>query len=288
MIRSMTGYAREEHQAEWGRLTFELRSVNHRYLDVSFRLPEEFRALENELRQQASQCLGRGKLEVQLRCQLLGSGGGRIELDVERLRQLRDAINQVEATLGTAAAPDPVRVLGWPGVACVQPPDLGPMHAAARETFARALTALQVTRAAEGERLADFIRERLAALHASSERVRDRYPQVRDAWLDKLRERCAELGVEVDPGRLEQEAVLVAQRLDVEEELSRLAGHIDEVRQVLEREEPVGRRLDFLMQELNREANTLGSKSQDGDMTRETVEMKVLIEQMREQVQNIE
>ena len=133
-----------------------------------------------------------------------------------------------------------------------------------------------------------FITERLNAVGEAVERVRKRYPEVRDGWLDKLRARCAELGVEVEAGRLEQEAVMAAQRLDVEEELSRLDGHLKEVRQAMKRKEPVGRRLDFLMQELNREANTLGSKSQDGEMTREAVELKVLIEQMREQVQNIE
>lgn len=288
MIRSMTGYAREEVQAEWGRLIIELRSVNHRYLDLTLRLPEEFRGLENAFRKRATESLGRGKVEVQLRYQLMGSAAGEIRIDAERLQQMHAAIATVETTLGTSASPDPVRVLSWPGVVSQDPPDMAPLIAAAGELFGKTLDAMQANRAAEGQRLAEFITERLNAVGEAVERVRKRYPEVRDGWLDKLRARCAELGVEVEAGRLEQEAVMAAQRLDVEEELSRLDGHLKEVRQAMKRKEPVGRRLDFLMQELNREANTLSSKAVVADSTQAAVELKVLIEQMREQIQNIE
>ncbi|MGH8541905.1 MAG: YicC/YloC family endoribonuclease [Stenotrophobium sp.] len=288
MIRSMTGYARVETQAPWGRISWELRSVNHRYLDLQLKLPEEFRALENEWRTQASGHISRGKVEAGLRYVREGAAAETLDLNLERLHQLRVAMDKVSFELGASSTPDPLRVIGFPGILRQDQADFAPLIAEAKKLFERALKDFTQTRGREGERLEQFLRERCDAVDALVKKVRERYPQVREQWVAKLRARCAELGVEVEAQRLAQEVALAAQRLDVEEEMARLASHIQEVKQTLERGESVGRRLDFLMQELNREANTLSSKSQDAEMTRCGVEMKVIIEQMREQVQNIE
>ena len=288
MIHSMTGYARVETTAAWGRLVWELRSVNHRYLDVQFKLPDEFRVLEAELRQTAAAKLSRGKVECGLRYVREGASSERIELDIARLAELRTALDTVTVELGATSVPEPMRVLSFPGVVRDERADFTPLLAEARRLFDAALADFGATRSREGERLGQFIHERCVLIGTLVQQVRERHPLVRDQWLARLRTRCAELGVEVEPARLAQELALTAQRLDVEEEMSRLLSHLDEVRQALARGESVGRRLDFLMQELNREANTLSSKSQDAEMTRCAVEMKVAIEQIREQVQNIE
>lgn len=289
MIRSMTGYARAEQQNPSGRLSWELRSVNHRYLELQFKLPEEFRSMENDLRQLATQRIGRGKVEAGLRYSRDNGVAGGLQIDAERLGAVLAAVEKITGQLRTSTAPDPIQVLAWPGVVRTDiAPDLVVPIADAMLLFQAALDDFTATRSREGERTKLYLIERLDAMVVLVERVKLRAPQVRDAWLDRLRAKIAELGVDVDPARLAQEAALAAQRLDVDEELSRLGSHFTEVRDTLVREEAVGRRLDFLMQELNREANTLSSKSQDAEMTRCAVEMKVIIEQMREQVQNIE
>jgi uncharacterized protein (TIGR00255 family) len=287
MIRSMTGFAIGDAEGSWGRISWELRSVNHRYLDVQFRLPEDFRVIEAELRQLAGATLSRGKVEAQLRYTLAG-GVQALEVDETRIDQIKSAIDVIERAWGSLNTPDPMRVLAFNGVLRQQDIDFTPFLEAARSSFTEVVKALDDSRAREGERLQEIIADRCDALATQVTAVRARYPQVRGAWMERLRQRCLELDVEVDSSRLEQELALVGQRLDVDEEMSRLEGHIEEVRSVLGRREAVGRRLDFLMQELNREANTLSSKSQDAEMTRCSVEMKVIIEQMREQVQNIE
>ena len=288
MIRSMTGYARTETQSSWGRISWEMRSVNHRYLDLQFKMPEEFRSIENELRVQASAKISRGKVEAGLRYVRDGVAADALDLNIERLQQLKEAMDKVAFELGATTAPDPIRVIAFPGVMRQEQADFAPLIAAAKKLFESALEDFSQTRAREGERLEQFIRERCEAIKQLVGQVRQRYPLVRDQWLVRLKARCAELGVDVEPQRLAQELALASQRLDVEEEMSRLISHLEEVKQTLVRGESVGRRLDFLMQELNREANTLSSKSQDAEMTRCGVEMKVLIEQVREQVQNIE
>ena len=288
MIKSMTGYARVESTHQWGRISWELRSVNHRYLDVQFRMPEEFRALESDLRVAAGTRLSRGKVECALRYQRELAEGERIELDLPRLRQLRQALDEVNLEFGATTAPDPIRLLSYPGVVSDKQTDFTPLLAEARGLFEVALAEFTTAREGEGGRLAQFMLERCDALATLVDQIRQRHPAVRDQWLERLQQRCRDLGVEVEPQRLAQELVLASQRLDVEEEMSRLSSHLVEVRQVLARGDAVGRRLDFLMQELNREANTTGSKSQDAEMTRWAVDMKVIIEQMREQVQNIE
>ncbi|MFA5941766.1 MAG: YicC/YloC family endoribonuclease [Sinimarinibacterium sp.] len=288
MIRSMTGYARVERAGEWGRISWEMRSVNHRYLDVLFKVPEEFRALESDLRVMAGARLSRGKIECALRYQREVAPGERIDLDVNRMHQLRNALDQLNAEFGATTAPEPMRLLGYPGVVREERADFAPLLAEARSLFEEAIAQFSESRAGEGARLAQFLLERCDALQVLVDQLRARYPQVRDQWLERMQARCRDLGVEVEPQRLAQEIVLTSQRLDIEEEMSRLVSHLQEVRQALGRSDAVGRRLDFLMQELNREANTTSSKSQDAEMTRCAVDMKVIIEQMREQVQNIE
>lgn len=287
MIRSMTGFARATAEGEWGDLAWELRSVNHRYLDVNLRLPEELRALEGDLRQQATASLGRGKVECTLRLRTAEASGA-LQIDETRLAELTAACAQVQASLPEATSLDPLRALSWPGVLREAAPDREALQTAVCEAFDRGLTQLADVRGQEGERLADLLQARAADVADLAARVRERLPQVRQAWQGRLHERLAELDVDADPNRLEQELVLQAQKADVDEELTRLDSHVQALQEALERDEPVGRRLDFLMQEFNREANTLSSKSQDADVTQSAVEMKVLIEQMREQVQNIE
>lgn len=290
MIRSMTGYARSEVQGPWGRLSWELRSVNHRYLELQFRMPEEFRGLESELRTRATARIGRGKVEAGLRFASEGAAAAALEIDDARLEAVRAALASVSARIGNAGAinPDPMRLLAWPGVVKQETADPAPVLAAALKLFDETLEAFTEMRAREGARMAQHIEERAQQLEALAARVKVRAPEVRAGWLERLQTRMRELAVDIEPARLAQEAALSAQRLDVDEELSRLASHLVEVRSSLKRDEAVGRKLDFLMQELNREVNTLSSKSQDAEMTRCAVEMKVLVEQMREQVQNIE
>ncbi|WP_297528648.1 YicC/YloC family endoribonuclease [Thiohalobacter sp.] len=288
MILSMTAFARQEREAAWGALTWELRSVNHRYLEVIVRLPEELRGLEPHIRERVGERLRRGKVECNLRVRLAPVAGSALELDDELIGQLATAAATVAGRFGEAAPVDPLDVLRWPGVIHEQQPDLGPVREDVMAAFGDALEELVATRRREGAHIRELLLARLAAMEPIVAGVRARLPEVRDRVRERLLARLEEAGVQADPGRLEQELVFVAQKMDVDEELDRLEGHIKEVRQVLERDEAVGRRLDFLMQELNREANTLGSKSADAETTRASVDLKVLIEQMREQVQNVE
>ncbi|BAZ92457.1 hypothetical protein TspCOW1_26610 [Thiohalobacter sp. COW1] len=288
MIRSMTAFARQEAGGDWGALVCELRSVNHRYLELSLRLPEELRGLESGLRERAAQGLRRGKVEINLRYRPGDGAAGELALDSGLLERLGATLQAVAAGLPDPAPVSPLEVLRWPGVVQDRQPDLAPVQAAAVELFERALAELVETRAREGAQIRELLSTRLDAMQPLLASARERLPQIRERLRDKLRARVEELVASPDPERLEQELVYLFQKLDVDEELDRLDGHLDEVRRVLERDEPVGRRLDFLMQELNREANTLGSKSADSETTNVSVELKVLIEQMREQVQNVE
>ncbi|HET7314036.1 YicC/YloC family endoribonuclease [Salinisphaera sp.] len=287
MTRSMTGFARREAQGEWGELVWELRSVNHRYLDVTPRLPETLRALEPAIREKAGVYVGRGKVEITARL-TAASGDRSIEIDTDRLAALSAAVDSVRAATIDCRAPDALRLLTFPGVQREIEPDTEALQAAALESLDAALADLREMRAAEGGRLADMLTTRAKAIREHAAAVRLRIPQVRAEQADKLRARLAEMNIEADPARVETELVMAAQRMDVAEELDRLEAHIEALQQALTRAEPIGRRLDFLMQEFNREANTLGSKSADAEVTGHAVEIKVLIEQMREQVQNIE
>ncbi len=288
MIRSMTAFARVGGEAAGAELTWELRSVNHRYLDIALRLPEELRGLEQAVRERASMRLGRGKLEVVLRWRQGSAEGGEMLIDQDRLSALLHACREVEKRSAEASSPGVMELLRWPGVVREPEIDTASIQNQALALLDQALGELVETREREGAKIRDLLLTRCEGIAEQVARVRARLPEVRGRIRDKLEARLAELSAPADSNRLEQELVYLAQKMDVDEELDRLEGHVAEVRRVLERDEPVGRRLDFLMQELNREANTLASKSADQDTTAAAVELKVLIEQMREQVQNVE
>lgn len=288
MIRSMTAFARQETQADWGVLTCEIRTVNHRYLEPSFRLPETLRELENGFREHLRKALGRGKVDVGMRLQGSESADTRVVVNDRLAESLNDAINHVNRMLDNPAHISAIEVLRWPGVLEREEPDMSPVKTAADELFRRAVEDLVQVREREGERLRPLFDERLSAMADLVRQVRERMPELLKAQEDNLRERFRAASVELDPDRVSQEMVMLAQKSDVAEELDRLDAHLKEVSDTLQRNDVIGRRLDFLMQELNREANTLSSKSIDADVTRIAVDMKVYIEQMREQVQNLE
>lgn len=288
MLHSMTGFARQLAEADGGTLTCEIRAVNHRYLDVTFRLPEELRTKEAELRTQVAAVLKRGKVECGLHWRRTGSDDSELMIDRELVQRLGERLGEIAGLLPDAAPPDALDVLRWPGVVLEAETDAEPLFRKARSLLADTLDALNAMRRSEGERIAEMIGSRAAEIRQIGSDVRDRLPVVLEAVRQKQRERLDKLDVDADPGRLESELALVAQKLDVAEELDRLDSHVTEIGDILGRSGPVGRRLDFLMQELNREANTLGSKSADTDTTRAAVDLKVLIEQMREQIQNVE
>jgi len=284
----MTAFARQESQGAWGSLVIELRSVNHRYLETTLRMPEDLRALEPQLRDRVGQVLNRGKVECNLRHQPPSDIPGEIVINHDLAARLAHATREIDAILYNPAPINGLEVLRWPGVMQLPVADPEQLKTAALTLLDAALLELTEQREREGEKLKAIILQRCDAMQGVIAGVKERLPQVMANMRERLRSRLAELQVETEPGRLEQEMVIQAQRLDVDEEVDRLTTHLAEVRRVLGQDQPVGRRLDFLMQELNREANTLGSKSADTETTRASVDLKVLIEQMREQIQNIE
>ena len=288
MIRSMTAFARISVESAEAELTWELRSVNHRYLEAFVRLPDELRAMEPLVRERVNARLGRGKLECVLRCRWVAQAASALELDQDRLKAVLDACRRVEKRSAEATSPGVVDLLRWPGVVRDPEPDTVPIQPQALELLDKALDELVATREREGEKTKQLLSVRLEGIEQQVEKARQRLPEVQARIRERLETRLAELETRVDTDRLEQELLFLVQKMDVDEELDRLETHATEVRRVLERDEPVGRRLDFLMQEFNREANTLGSKSADNETTAVSVELKVLIEQMREQVQNVE
>lgn len=288
MIRSMTAFARQQDQAQWGVLTCELRTVNHRYLEFSFRLPEGLRELENGFREHLRKTLGRGKVDVTIRLQSSDESDTDLIINNRLAESLNEAINHVNRILDNPAHISALDILRWPGILDREEQDLTPVMTAAEALFQRTVEELVEVRAREGERLRPLFDDRLATMADLVSRVRERMPTLISAQEATLRERFRQASVDLDPDRLSQEMVILAQKSDVAEEMDRLEAHLSEVRETLQRNDAIGRRLDFLMQELNREANTLSSKSIDAEVTRIAVDMKVLIEQMREQVQNIE
>ncbi len=288
MLRSMTAFARQEQSSAWGAIIWELRSVNHRYLETSLRLPEALRNLETLARERIAAKLSRGKVEGTLKLQTTGAALTAISLNQPVVERLLEVASELEHMMGPGTGLRLIDVLRWPGAISEAEPDLDEIKLTLLSSLDAALEELVATREREGQRTAEFIRQRCMAMREQVQQVRVRRPEVLIRWRDKLLNRLADISVDADPNRLEQELVLIAQRLDVDEELDRLDTHLNEIDAVLERTEPVGRRLDFLMQELNREANTLSSKSADADATRAAIELKVLIEQMREHIQNIE
>ena len=288
MIASMTGFARHEASGAWGTLVCELRSVNHRFLEAGFRLPDELRAGEGELRTRLARQLRRGKVDCTLNYRRPQGVGGALEVDPAALERVLAAVQLVSRSLREPSTVSALDVLRWPGVLREDSASSDELLAVAYALFETTLAELVAARMREGARLRELLEQRCTGLEALLAAVRARLPEVQARMRTRLNERLAELAASVDAERLEQELALLLQRLDVDEELERLGGHIAEVRRVVAGGEPAGRRLDFLMQELNREANTLSSKSQDLETTRAAVDMKVLIEQMREQVQNAE
>ena len=288
MIASMTGFARREATGPWGTLVCELRSVNHRFLECSFRLPDEVRATEPELRQVATRELRRGKVDCSV--SFRATHGAEIALDVDQqaLERVLARLRELGAALPGNHTVNLMDVLRWPGVVREDNTGSDEVVAAARALFTETVADLVAARAREGTRLRELIEQRCVSLEGFVALVKTRLPEVQARVRERLDTRLAELKAQVDQERLEQELAILLQRLDVDEELDRLTGHIAEIRRIIGSSEAAGRRLDFLMQELNREANTLSSKSQDLETTRAAVEMKVAIEQMREQVQNIE
>jgi len=288
MPRSMTGFARREQRHPWGNLIVEIRSVNHRYLEPTFRLPDELRELEPKLRDSIRRSLQRGKVEVTFSLHKEATANQSLGLNQQRVQQLAQAAETVSGKLGNAAPINPLELMQWPGVLQENDLDRDTLHAAVLELFQTALEQLIAHRNREGRELAQFIEQRLDKVSDRVGQVRKRLPDILNAQREKLHSKIAALKIELDPERLEQEIALLAQKADVDEELDRLDTHVAEVKHTLTQSSSLGRRLDFLMQELNREANTLSSKAVVADTTQAAVELKVLIEQMREQVQNIE
>ncbi|PSJ22737.1 YicC family protein [Halomonas sp. ND22Bw] len=287
MVHSMTAFSRQDRDAAWGRLQLELRSVNQRYLDPHFRLPEALRDLEPGFRDALRNRLARGKVECTLRFEP-AERRAEASVDHAKLRVLGAALSEVREAVPEAPMPDALALLDHPGVLEAPGLDLEAIKAEANALFEAALNDLIAGRAREGEQLAELIRERLVGIRAQVDEVRRLLPTILERQRTQLLERLAEMRTELEPQRLEAELVLLAQKADVAEELDRLETHVGEVERQLTQRGPIGRRLDFLMQELNREANTLSSKSVVAETTRCAVELKVLIEQMREQIQNIE
>jgi uncharacterized protein (TIGR00255 family) len=284
----MTGFARESVETTLGTLTWEIRAVNHRYLDVQFKLPEDLRPKEQVFRQQASAVLGRGKVECGLFFRRATDQQSEMQVDTDLVALIGARISEVSAKLPATAAVNPVEILRWPGVMQQPEIDAEPLYGEASALLDTALQAIDSMRLSEGQRIAEMLEGRCVEIAALAASVRARMPEVLAASRLKQKARIEKLDVEADPARLEVELALIAQKIDVDEELDRLESHLVEIRGALADEKPVGRRLDFLMQELNREANTLGSKSADTDTTKAAVDLKVLIEQMREQIQNVE
>ena len=288
MIYSMTGYAVAAAELAFGALNLEIRSVNHRYLDIQFRIPDELRPLEGGLRERASARIGRGKVEVRIAIAKSAASQSNLQLDDALLGQLAQLDARVKAVLSGSQSLSVADVLRWPGMLgndILVPEEL---QAACGQLLDRALDELTASRAREGEKLKNLLLERMAAMETLVARLVPRMPHLVNLYRDRLAARLKDAMISLDDERLKQELVLFASKIDVDEELSRLTAHFGEIRRILGKGGAAGKRLDFLMQELNREANTLGSKSVDMEFTQTSMELKVLIEQMREQIQNIE
>jgi len=287
MPSSMTAFARQTIECDWGTATWEIRSVNHRYLETNFRMPETVREIEMTLRELARKHLQRGKVDFSLQLNIVQSTGS-IAINDELVAQCISACERLAQQMDNPAQISPLDILRWPGALKEADVDRDALKQTIVELFKGALKQLKEGRQREGEKLQLLIEQRLKSIAAEVAKVRDHLPLLLSAQKQKIIDRLHDVSDNLDSERLEQELVFLAQKADVDEELDRLDTHLTEIRWVLKRKEPIGRRLDFLMQELNREANTLGSKSIASDTTKSSVELKVLIEQMREQIQNIE
>jgi uncharacterized protein (TIGR00255 family) len=287
MIQSMTAYARIEHKAQWGTASWEIRSVNQRYLETYLRLPEQFRSFEPVLRDRLRKRLNRGKIEVNLRYDLTDNSSNELQLNQPLAKQLLNAANWLkqEAGQGEVSLTD---ILRWPGVLASAEQDMDAIGVELMTAFDSAIDQFIEARGREGAAIKDMLLSRLDGVTEQIAAVREHMPMVMQYQRDKLTNRLAEISGELDPARIEQEMVLLAQKQDVAEEMDRLEAHVVEARRILKKGGSEGRRLDFMMQEFNRESNTLASKSISAEITSAAVELKVLIEQMREQIQNVE
>lgn len=287
MIYSMTAFAHLEIKKEWGNAVWEIRSVNQRFLETYFRLPEAFRHLEMGLRERLRNSLTRGKVECSLRVELAQASNNKIALNNDYAEQVIVSLKTLQGIAGEGEI-NLVDVLRYPGVVDAQSQDLDQIAQDLLEGFEQILTDFIAMRGREGESLKAIIQQRLDSIAEIAQSVQQQMPEVLQWQKDRLQQRFEELNLQLDPQRLEQEMVLTAQRVDVAEELDRLQLHVKETSSILKKGGAVGRKLDFMMQELNRESNTLASKSINADITNSAVELKVLIEQMREQIQNLE
>jgi len=288
MIYSMTAFARQSLQTTKGLLTWEIRSVNHRYSEVSLRVPEEFRALETKIREIIGAAVSRGKLDATLRYQVNEGTGEKFVINHDLVSQLKEAATEIENIMGGARGLSVADILRWPGVLQNASDDPSEQHANILVLLEKTLGELKDTRLREGEKLKSLLIQRCQGVREQVGIVRQAIPEIVPTLRQRVADKMKELQVNADEGRLEQEIALLANRADIHEEVDRLTAHIEEIERVLSQNEPVGRRLDFLMQELNREANTLGAKAINTAVSQCGVELKVLIEQMREQIQNIE
>ncbi|MGC7588945.1 YicC/YloC family endoribonuclease [Bisgaard Taxon 46] len=287
MIYSMTAFARLELKQDWGDAVWEIRSVNQRYLETFFRLPEQFRGLENTLREKLRQKLTRGKIECTLRIDNKRQAATELNLNKDLTQQVIQSLQWIKAQAGEGEI-NLTDVLRYPGVVEAPEQDLDVISQALLNAFDSLLEDFIAMRAREGEKLQDLIQQRLDAISVEADKVRSKMPEILQWQRERLLQRFEEIQLQPDPQRLEQELVLLAQRVDVAEELDRLQLHVKETNAILKKGGAVGRKLDFMMQELNRESNTLASKSINTEVTNSAVELKVLIEQMREQIQNLE
>ena len=288
MVYSMTAFSRQQLEHEWGSLTWEIRSVNHRYLEPSVRLPENFRSLENPIRRQLRDKLYRGKIECLLRFRTVEANQIDWQLNLDLISQLTKANLEINNNIGGDYKLSSLDILKWPGVISDQSIDEEIFNKEAMGLFEKALDDLMVVREREGASLRDAILKRIASIQRIIDSIQAKMPSIILKQKENLLNKLEDLKAEFEPTRLEQEITLLAQKADVDEELDRLNSHLQEAKRVLDSSGQIGRRLDFLMQELNREANTLSSKSIVVETTQSAVELKVLIEQMREQIQNIE
>lgn len=287
MIHSMTAFSRVEVKESWGNAIWEIRSVNQRFLENYFRLPEQFRSIEPVLRERFRKALARGKIECNLRFNPNPSAKGKLSLNQELASQLLEHAGWInEQTLNSQV--NPVEIMRWPGVMETEEADLDIIQTDILKGFDQALKDFIAARASEGENMKALIEQRLDGIVVQAEKVKSHMPEVVQWQRERILEKFNDANIELDSQRVEQELVLLAQKMDVDEEIDRLFSHVKETKSILKKGGPQGRRLDFMMQEFNREANTLGSKSINAEITNSAVELKVLIEQMREQIQNIE
>ncbi len=288
MIKSMTAFSRQECKSQWGILSWEIRTVNHRFCDINMRLPEDLRGLEPVIRERVTKWIKRGKVDCTLKFQSVTGADNLIALNVDLVSSLLQTNRQIEAMMDNPAPTRSIDFLKWPGVLQVNNADNDQLLMEAKQLLDSCLEELYDNRVREGEQMKTLLEQRCRGILDEVGQVKAQLPEIIKNHRLRLQKRVDELTGEIDKARFEQELVFIAQKIDIQEELDRIDVHIKEVYRVLGQDEPIGRRLDFLMQELNREANTLGSKSVDTTTTRAAVEMKVLIEQMREQIQNIE